>query len=176
LAGTAVFMALLAALRVLKPEIDPSWRFISEYAIGDYGWLMSLAFLSWALGHVALFFALRPQVRTLAGRIGLGLFVVGAAGLVIAACFPMDPITPAPEAATTSGTLHNLGGTLGIAGLFGVVLTCWSLARNPAWSAARRSLLAATGLDLLGFVVSVGSITVLLSWSGGAFGPDVPVG
>jgi hypothetical protein len=25
---------------MLKPEIDPAWRFISEYSIGHHGWMM----------------------------------------------------------------------------------------------------------------------------------------
>ena len=36
-AFTVTFVLLLAALHVIKPEIDPSWRFISEYALGDHG-------------------------------------------------------------------------------------------------------------------------------------------
>ena len=48
-AGTATLVVLLAALHFIKPELDPSWHFISEYAIGDYGWMMVVAFLSLAL-------------------------------------------------------------------------------------------------------------------------------
>jgi hypothetical protein len=44
-AGAATFAILLAALHFIKPELDPSWHFISEYAIGDYGWIMVLALL-----------------------------------------------------------------------------------------------------------------------------------
>jgi hypothetical protein len=39
-AGAATFVVLLAALHFIKPELDPSWHFISEYAIGDYGWII----------------------------------------------------------------------------------------------------------------------------------------
>ena len=52
LAGAATFAVLLAALHFLKPGLDPSWHFISEYAIGEYGWIMALAFLSLAPGYV----------------------------------------------------------------------------------------------------------------------------
>jgi hypothetical protein len=45
-AATTLFLVLLAALHLFKPELDPSWHVISEYAIGRYGWLMVLAFLS----------------------------------------------------------------------------------------------------------------------------------
>jgi hypothetical protein len=70
-AGAATFALLLAALHFIKPELDPSWHFISEYAIGEYGWIMVLAFLSLALAYVSLLVAIRSQLRTIAGRIGL---------------------------------------------------------------------------------------------------------
>jgi hypothetical protein len=46
---TAATILLLAALHVLSPEFDPSWRMVSEYALGHYGWVLSLMFLSWAI-------------------------------------------------------------------------------------------------------------------------------
>jgi hypothetical protein len=175
-AGAATFVVLLAALHFIKPELDPSWHFISEYAIGEYGWIMVLAFLSLALSYVSLFVAIRSQLRTIAGRIGLVLLVVSALGLIIAAIFTTDPITASEDAVTTEGTLHNLGGTLGIAMPFAAALVGWKLARNPAWSSARRPLLWATGLALVAFVVSFVFLGVMVSQSGGKFGPDVLVG
>jgi len=175
-AGAATFAVLLAALHYIKPELDPSWHFISEYAIGDYGWIMVLAFLSLALGYVSLFVAIRSQVRTVIGRIGLALLLVSALGLTIAAIFTTDPITVSENAVTTEGTLHNLGGTLGIAMPFAAALMGWKLARNPAWSLAKRPLLWATGLALVAFLVSFVSLGVMVSRSGGEFGPDLLVG
>jgi len=175
-AGAATFAVLLAALHYIKPELDPSWHFISEYAIGDYGWIMVLAFLSLALGYVSLFVAIRSQVRTVIGRIGLALLLISALGLTIAAIFTTDPITVSENAVTTEGTLHNLGGTLGIAMPFAAALMGWKLARNPAWSLAKRPLLWATGLALVAFLVSFVSLGVMVSRSGGEFGPDLLVG
>ena len=40
---SAAFLALLALLHFLEPDFDPSWRMISEYELGRYGWLMRLA-------------------------------------------------------------------------------------------------------------------------------------
>jgi Protein of unknown function (DUF998) len=175
-AAAVTFVVLLAALHFIKPGLDPSWHFISEYAIGDLGWIMVLAFLSLALGYVSLFVAIRSQLRTIAGRIGLVLLLVSALGLTIAAVFTTDPITVSEDAVTTEGTLHNLGGTLGIAMPFAAALIGWKLARNPAWSSAKRPILWATGLALVAFVVSFISLGVMLSQSGGEFGPGVPVG
>ena len=45
------FALLLVLLHVLRPDLDPSWRFISEYAIGNFGYLMIIAFLSFSAGR-----------------------------------------------------------------------------------------------------------------------------
>jgi hypothetical protein len=175
-AGAATFVVLLAALHFIKPELDPSWHFISEYAIGDFGWIMVLAFLSLALSYVGLFIAIHSQLRTILGRIRLALLLVSALGLTLAAIFTTDPITVNKDAVTTEGSLHNLGGTLGIAMTFAAALIGWRLARNPAWSSARRPLLSATGLALVAFVVSFVSLGIMVSQSAGKFGPEVLVG
>src|SRR5688500_3455368 len=175
-AGAATFALLLAALHFIKPELDPSWHFISEYAIGEYGWIMVLAFLSLALSYVSLFSALRSQLQTIAGRIGLALLLVSALRLTIAAIVTTDPITVSENAVTTEGTLHNFGGTLGIAMPFAAALIGWILACDPAWSSATRPLFWATGLALVAFLASLVSLGVMVSRSGGEFGPDVLVG
>jgi uncharacterized protein DUF998 len=176
LAAAATFVVLLGALHLLKPELDPSWHFISEYAIGRHGWVMVLAFGSLAFSYVMLTVALRSQLRTIWGRIGLALLLVSAAGLAIAGTFTTDPITASKDAATSEGKLHNLGGTLGIAMPVAAAIIGWSLARNQAWTAARRPLIGATALALLSFLVSFSSLSVMLSQHDGRFGPEVLVG
>ncbi len=175
-AGAAMFVVLLAVLHLIKPELDPSWHFVSEYAIGDNGWMMVLAFLSLALSYVALFMALRRQVRTLAGRIGLALLLASAVGLTMGGVFVTDPISANHDARTVSGKLHSVGGTIGIVIPFAAALISWSLSRNRAWALAREPLLWSAGLAVLGFLLSVVSLGVLLSQSDGSFGPDVLVG
>src|ERR1035438_3719293 len=79
--GAAVAaMLLLAGLHVLSPEFDPSWRVVSEYANGKYGWVLSLMFGAWALSQWAIALAISSQVKTRAGRIGLYLLI--AVGIV----------------------------------------------------------------------------------------------
>jgi hypothetical protein len=174
-AAASVFVVLLAALHVLEPEFDPSWRFISEYELGRYGWAMVLAFLSLAVSYLALFIAIRSQLRSLVGRIGLALLLISAVGLVMAGIFKTDPITTSPDAATTSGMLHNVGGTLGIAMTFAAVVVSWKLAQNPAWASARRSLLWTAGIAV---TCTVGFIVYLMAVlpSDVTFGPGVLAG
>ena len=175
LAATAIFVLLLAALHIIKPELDPSWHFISEYAIGPYGWLMMLAFLCLALSCVSLLIAIRSQVPTLAGKMGLVLLLITAVGMTVAGIFPTDPITTDREAMTRTGQLHELGALLDLMP-FAAPLISWSLARhNPAWKSARRVLAWTAWLPLLGLVVFMGS-TMLMLPADGQFGPGVLVG
>ena len=174
-AAATTFLLLLAALHFIKPELDPSWRVISEYALGDYGWIMVLAFLSLAVSCVSLFVAIRSQTRTIGGKIGLAFLLVAAAGLVIAAIFTTDPITASQDKLTTHGNLHALGAALGTGFPIAATLIGLSLARNQAWSPARRLLLWAAGLTWIGFLVFALSMAVMFP-DDGTFGPDVLIG
>ena len=75
-----------------------------------------------------------------------------------------------------SGRLHNLGGGMGLAMPLAVALVTWQLLKHAPWQRARRALLTSAALSLMGTVVSIVALGVLLSRSGGTFGPDVPVG
>src|SRR5215216_7052563 len=112
LVTVGAFSLLLALLHVLKPELDPSWRMISEYEIGRYGWIMRLAFLALASSCVTLFVAIRSQAQTTSGRIGMAFLLLSAAGMAVAAVFIADPITASQEELTTHGNLHALGAFL----------------------------------------------------------------
>lgn len=177
IAGTIIFLVLLFILHFIKPELEPSWHFISEYAIGKNGWLMVLAFLSLSVSYVSLFIAIRSQIpRTIWGRFGLALVLISAAGLAIAGIFTTDPIMTTKENMTISGALHNLGGTLGIAMPFATLIITWQLVKNPAWQSAKRPLIWAAILALAGFAISLILLGVMLSRSDGKFGPGVLAG
>src|SRR5262245_18090401 len=175
-ASTGTFVVLLLLLHIVKSELDPSWHFISEYEIGKYGWIMQVAFLALALGNVALFVAIRNCMKGLWGRIGSLLFLLGAIGTVLGGIFTTDPVNTAPEAVTTSGNLHNLGGALGLAGFLGTLIYSAKLLRSGSWSSGRRSVFLATTIRILGFLVSFASIITIATHHGGVFGPDTPVG
>jgi Protein of unknown function (DUF998) len=174
-AAATLFLVLLAALHLLKPELNPSWHVISEYAIGRYGWIMVLAFLSLATSLVTLFITLSSQLRTIVGRIGLGLLLLSAAGMTIAGIFSTDPITAVEGTQTARGSLHELGALLDVTPIAALMISL-SLARNPAWFSARRSLLWTAGLPLLGLVLFIVSTTVMLTQNDGEFGPEVLIG
>jgi hypothetical protein len=158
IAATAVFLVLLVVLHLLKPEFDPSWRMISEYEIGPFGWLMQVAFFSWALGSASLFVAVKPHIRTTSGNVGLALLLVAAVGMIIGGIFIPDSITTSRNALSTASKWHSVGGALAILPMpIIATLVSWSLVRhNQAWISGRRlilSLTALTWLSLGGFLL-----------------------
>ena len=176
LVANGVFVAALCALHGLKSDLDPSWHFLSEYAIGRWGWLMQGAFLALAAANLGTFAAIRPWLRTTAGKIGSALFLAGTAGTILAGLCITDPINTPPEAQTLSGTLHNIGGGLGLLGFVGTLIFSVRLLREPAWRSARLAVAVATTLVVLGFLYSFVSISALTAQHNGVFSPETPIG
>ena len=84
----AYFVLVLAILHILEPEFDPRFRFMSEYALGDYGWLMTTAFFALGLAPVVAAVGLRDvHQSSRSARIGLGLLVVAGVFIWLAGLF-----------------------------------------------------------------------------------------
>jgi Protein of unknown function (DUF998) len=108
--GTAYFVAVIAVLHLLRPDINPVERPTSEYAVGPFGYLMTSAFVSLSLGTWALVVGLyRDLSLARLHRIGLGFLGVWGVGLLVAATFPID-VDGAPR--TLAGTIHRINGPL----------------------------------------------------------------
>jgi hypothetical protein len=163
--AAALSLVLLAALHVMSPEFDPSWRMVSEYALGDYSWVLALMFLFMAVGSGALFFAIMSHIRTIGGKIGLAFLLAAAVGLAMAAMFDWK---------------HNLHGLASIIGVPSLPITAMlisvSLIRNQAWLPARRLLLWTANLTWMSLVLMLATLFIGLSQNGGQFGPNVLVG
>src|SRR5262245_58400585 len=71
------FLAILLLLHVLEPEFNPP-HVISEYQLGRFGWLMSLAFVCLGAASLALFPAARQQIRTERDASGPGGYLSSA--------------------------------------------------------------------------------------------------
>lgn len=174
LAGLA--LVLMVLLHIVEPEFDPSWRFVSEYANGDQGWMMQLVFLSLAGGLLASFFAIKSQVQTIWGKIGLAVSLLAVTAMSAAAFFAIDPITSSKDELTTQGNIHGLTAMVGNPS-FGLaaLLIGISLTRSSLWAGSRRALLAMANFPWISFVIMLGSMFATLP-KDGTFGPDVLIG
>jgi len=63
IAAVITYQVILIALIFIRPDLDPSWHTISEWAIGRHGWIMVLAFLISAVSYGSLFVAIKSQIR-----------------------------------------------------------------------------------------------------------------
>lgn len=174
--GAVSFVALLAALHAVRPDLDPSWTVISAYALGDHGWLMTLAFAAMAAGCAALALQLRSHARSLIGRIGLGVLALSAVGFALAATFPSDPITTPPEQQSAAGQWHSAGAMLGGAIPVAALALTWALTRQPVWAGARAWLWSATAGAWIGDLIFIGAMATMLPRGGGSLGPAVLIG
>jgi len=84
----AYFVIVLIILHILEPEFDPRFRFMSEYALSDYGWLMTTAFFALGLAPLVTAIGLRNVYQlSRSTLIGLGLLVIAAIFLWLAGIF-----------------------------------------------------------------------------------------
>lgn len=148
----SLFLLLLILLHFLKRELDPSWRMISEYEIGRHGWMMRLAFFSWAASVLSGSITIWSSLQTAGGAIGRWWLLVIVIFLTGAGIFKTDPIT-APTASLTN-RLHSLCGTVVILTFpIAATLASVSLMKNPVWAPARGLLVFAVVLVWLGMVI-----------------------
>ena len=120
--AAAVSLVTLAALHILKPDLHPSRTMISQYALGPYGRVMALCFAAFGVASGSLALAMVPYVRSLGGRIGIALLLTAAVGLVMAARFPMDPVSTPPAQMSRSGRMHGVAFLLGVPSMVLAVL------------------------------------------------------
>lgn len=167
--GAVAFLLILAALHVLKPQLDPSWRLISEYAIGRHAWLMSVAFVSLSASCFALVFVLGLSK----GSMALAVVALGALG---SALFVADPTETPWMSQTSNGRLHTVSATLFVLGFPpATTLVGWNLSGDQT-PASLQSLLAWISLIVwAGFLVFIGSI-IFYGAPKCRFGPQVRIG
>ncbi|HSP62591.1 MAG TPA: DUF998 domain-containing protein, partial [Pyrinomonadaceae bacterium] len=110
MAAIIFYQFLSIALIFLRPDLNPSWHTISEWAIGPYGWVMSGAFLISALSYAALFVMLRSQLHGLSGRVGQGMLLICVIGATGVGIFTTDPM-PIRSPLSTIGRLHVIFGS-----------------------------------------------------------------
>ncbi len=167
--ATLLAFGLVVSLHVLEPEYDPSWRMLSEYALGRFGILMRVAFVAAATGVIAVAVALSGP----AGVLPTLLLVLVALGPLGAAFIDTDPITTPAAAMSTRGKVHAALGSLFIFGFpfaaTAVGLGAWGdPAVGPvlAWASAFPWLAVALFL----------TVNIRSQQPDHPAGPDVPIG
>ena len=141
IAGVVYFVVTVVVLHFVQSDLDPLEITMSEYALGQSGWLMTVAFLVVGVGTLALALGLRrslaPGRRVATSVVLMGLAGVGFLGSGI--------VEAAPEA---EATIHDLVGLmLFLAIIVGAFVLRGVFARDARWQGlARAALWFALGL------------------------------
>ena len=164
IAASAATLVLLASLHLLSPEFDPSWRMVSEYAFGRYGWVLSLMFLCWGVSTWALAGAIWSELGTRAGRVGASLLLLAGLGEAMASVFDVGHVIG-----------HTVAGVLGIFGLpVAALLVSRSLDHAAAWAAMRAPRRWAAHLTWLSVVLLIATLALMTAQFAHVSGGKLP--
>ena len=114
----AVFALTVVVLHFVRTDVDPLSRGVSRYAVGDYGSIVNVVFLSLGVALAATGSGFRANAPG-ASPGGIYLLWLGAAGIAFVAFFPLR----SADSTATENLPHQLGGMLFfVAAAAGIVL------------------------------------------------------
>lgn len=145
------FVSAVLLLHILRTDIDPAQHFLSEYALGRLGLLMTSAFIGFGLGALCLALALyRSTTGASRSKVGSILLAVFGILTLFAALFPTDP-RGAPL--TTIGILHISAGLISFLALIPAMFLMSTRLRNDERGRfSYRLLIALSVVALVAFV------------------------
>jgi hypothetical protein len=151
-----VFSALslfsLLVLHFVSPEFKPSWRMISEYALGNHKWLITSFFVFWALASMLLAIALWYEVSSIWAKIGVILVFISGIGAFMGGLFDVKH------------KYHGLAFGLGIPTLpIGSLLICYHLLSFDGWQTHRSALLYSTHSIWISLILMAISMILLMT-------------
>ncbi len=89
--GSGIISLLsLSALHFTSPEFKPSWRMVSEYALGKYKWLLTLFFIAWGMSSILLASALCGIVIGFWAYLGIILLALSGIGAICGGLFDVN--------------------------------------------------------------------------------------
>jgi hypothetical protein len=175
--SAALAVLLLALLHALRPDLDPSWHVISEYANGPHGWLMTITFAALASACAAIVLMLLPVIDSWSIRVGTVLLALAAAGLAMAALFPADIVQDPMPPVSWTGNMHGIASMLGNPTLLiGMLVLAFALPGQTPWEGAGSILLALAVIAWLSFIAMMVGMFVFLPQGTGGLGGLVGYG
>jgi len=150
--AAVISIVALFSLHILSPEFAPSWRMVSEYANGQFEWVLFIFFSFWGISSWCVAYLLWSQVSSIAARAGVVLLSISGLGEILAAFFNVNH----PQ--------HGTAGTLGIPTfILASLLISYHLKTKPAWNESKRALLWSAHLTWISLVLLVITMIVMIS-------------
>jgi hypothetical membrane protein len=136
------------ALHFLEPEYDPRFQFMSDYAWGTYGWLMTTTFFVLGLALLMIAVGVRDAHHSSrSARTGFGLLVIAALFVCLAGVFRGFP-------------LHDVASAVAFPSLvMAALFLSWSFRNAAGWQVIHPvTILIAVGMfaALVSMMIDVG--------------------
>ncbi|HEX2900645.1 MAG TPA: DUF998 domain-containing protein, partial [Bacteroidia bacterium] len=129
-AAAMLALICLLVLHFLSPEFGPSWRMISEYALGKHKWLITSFFLLWGISSMLLAVVLWEAAGSTLSKVGVVFLFISGIGEIMGGLFDIKH------------KLHGASFLLGVPSLpIAAMLLGYSLADLPAYASASTLLL-----------------------------------
>jgi hypothetical protein len=163
----AASVAALTALHFVSPQFAPSWRMISEYALGRHKWLITTFFLCWGLSSICLAILLSTKVSGIWPILGVILLFVSGVGEIMGGLFDVKH------------RLHGMAFALGVPTLpVAALLIGYYLLRTGSPEGSETPVTLASHAPWISLVLMGVAMGVMMSGfkkAGIPTGPDMPV-
>ena len=149
-------------LHFVSPEFKPSWRMISEYALGKHKGILTAFFITWGLSSILLSVFLWSRVTSAWGTVGVILLFISSIGGIMGGLFDVKH------------KHHGLAALLGVPTLpIAALLIGYNLTQTPDTNPA--VVLASSHATWISFVIMGITMAVMISGfknSGIPMGPN----
>ena len=160
--ATAYFLAAAVGAHVVNTQYNFFSDYISDYAVGSWGWIYGSAFLASCLGCLALATSLVLVIPSEAvSKTGVALLAVVGVTFAIDFVFPTDILPPGAPPTTIVGAIHLVDALFGWV-LFAIaaILISSRLKRDAYWKQWQKIL---TNLAWLSVALLVALVAVVVS-------------
>jgi hypothetical protein len=166
--ASTYFLVAAFASHIVSKQYDPVSDYISDYAVGPWGWIYGSAFWASSIGCFALALSLTLLVPA------KSLSWVGVVFLVIVGCtytvdffFPTDILPPGAPPQTIVGTIHLVAALVGwVLFTISAVLLSAHLKNDAYWKRWYGLLMSLAWLSALLFIVLVGVVASKVPFGG----------
>lgn len=156
----------LITLHFVSSEIKPNFRMVSEYALGNHKWLITLFFICWGLCSMTSALTLWNIVTSGWAKFGVLLVFITGIGAIMGGLFDVQH------------KLHGLSFGIGVPFLpIGALIITYHLLKNPDWQNNSFALLLSSHSIWISLLLMAGSMLLLFSGlksAGIVYGPDAP--
>lgn len=152
IAGSGLSLLCLLLLHFLSPEFKPSWRMISEYALGKYKPVLTTFFLLGSVSSLLLPFLLWNETTGVWAKIGLVLIFISGVGGCMGGLFDVKH------------PLHGAAFALGVPTLpVGALLVSYNLIKKGTWNQHSSGILFSAHSIWISIVLMAVAMIVMMS-------------